>query len=125
MAANYTQRRHMKTIAMLWKGEDAKWYLSTWQGGPIPTRAFDTQAAAKAHAKSRGWGVKRMPECDGWNYLPVKVGDPSSKPEVLEVLKRLADFAEGSRDAAPDQLNNPKFNEWIGRARVVIAAMEK
>jgi hypothetical protein len=115
----------MKTIVMLWKGEDAQWYLSTWQGGTIPTKAFDTQVKAREHAKARGWGVKRMPECDGWSYQPVKVGAPSSKQEILEVLKRLSQFAEGSRDASPDQLDNPKFNEWLGRARAVIAAMEK
>jgi hypothetical protein len=110
---------------MLWKGEDAQWYLSTWQGDTVPTKAFDTQVKARAHAKTRGWGVKRMHECDGWSYQPVNAADSSSKQEALAVLQWLAEFAEGSRDASPDQLDNPKFNEWLGRARAVIAAMEK
>jgi hypothetical protein len=127
MAAPSKQRRHMKndTTVMLWKAEDGQWYLSTWRGDTIPTKAFATQAKAREHAKAKRWKVRRMPECDSWSYEPVKVGDPSSKQETLEVLKRLAEFAEGSRDAAPEQLDNPKFNEWLGRARAVIAALEK
>lgn len=114
-----------ETTVMLWKGEDAQWYLSTWRGATIPTKAFPTQAKAREHAKGRRWKVKRMPECDGWNYEPVKVANPSSKQEALAVLQRLAEFAEGSRDAMPEQLDNPKFNEWLGRARAVIAALDK
>jgi hypothetical protein len=112
------------TTVMLWKADDGQWYLSTWRGDTIPTKAFATQAKAREHAKAKRWKIKRMPGCDSWSYEPVKVANPSSKQEALAVLTWATTFAEGSRDGEPeDTLDNPKFNEWIGRARAVIAVM--
>lgn len=50
---------------MIIKNPEGGWELTRWKGDNIGSHpTFDTIAAAKAYAKERGWGAKRLPECD-------------------------------------------------------------
>jgi hypothetical protein len=54
----------MKTTAMLFRNDEKKWVLSTWKGETIPTVCFDNMMQAYAHAKRKGWSVRRAENCD-------------------------------------------------------------
>jgi hypothetical protein len=54
----------MKTTAMLFRNDEKKWVLSTWKGETIPALRFDNMMQAYAHAKRKGWGVRRAENCD-------------------------------------------------------------
>ena len=50
-------------IAML-HTSDGGWWLGTYKGGAIASKSFATAQAAREFAASKGWGVKRLPDCD-------------------------------------------------------------
>jgi hypothetical protein len=54
----------MKTIALLFRDENKNWTLATYKGDTIPTSTHYTRFLAMAHAKAKGWGVKRDKNCD-------------------------------------------------------------
>ena len=50
--------------AMLIRNAEGEWSLYRWKGDIFPTKNFTTASAAREWAKSKGFGVKRMPDCD-------------------------------------------------------------
>jgi hypothetical protein len=60
----------MKTTVLLYKKDTSRsfmalpWWISTYKGGTIPAKGFETAKAARAYAKYRKWSVLRSPGCD-------------------------------------------------------------
>lgn len=53
----------MKTTVILFRSESG-WTLARFKGDTIPSRDFPTATAARAYAKSKGWGIRRAANCD-------------------------------------------------------------
>lgn len=54
----------MKTTVILFRNEESTWTISTYKGDTVQNMEFQTAAAARTYAKSKGWNIRRAANCD-------------------------------------------------------------